>query len=265
MVLPHHDRRRWHCGETVSSPWFVDVHSHVVPSGDDGVTTVEEGIDLCRAAFASGTRVLFATPHVHAPWDQYPWSRERSELFRSSFPPIREQASLFGLDLRRGWELFPSQVAELDARAFRLEGTNAVLVEFPGSWLDMVNPLRLVHDAVEHLTALGLTPVLAHPERCRAVAAEPAGVRSLVEAGALLCLNAGSLVGEHGSTAEHVAWRLVDDGVVALAASDGHRARRPATLDRAYAAARAKLGEDRARPLFDGSALPWVDAARSAA
>ena len=51
---------------------FVDVHSHVVPSGDDGSRTIEQGLALCRLAVEAGTEILFATPHVHAPWDSYP-------------------------------------------------------------------------------------------------------------------------------------------------------------------------------------------------
>jgi protein-tyrosine phosphatase len=243
----------------VSAPWLVDVHSHVVPSGDDGAATVEEGVELCRLAVEAGTRVLFTTPHVHAPWDSYPWSPARERLYDDSFPTVREGAAAFGLDVRRGWELFPSEVLERDPEVFRLEGTEAVLVEFRGSWLDLREPLRLVRDAVERVQAAGLTPVLAHPERCRAVAVD-AAVRALVEEGALLCLNAGSLVGDHGAMAQRVAWRLVEDGVVALAASDGHGARRPPTMDAAWMAAVARLGEGRARPLFDGSALPWTDA-----
>lgn len=245
---------------TVSAPWLVDVHSHVVPSGDDGAATVEEGVELCRLAVEAGTRVLFATPHVHAPWGSYPWSPARERLYDDSFLTVREGAASLGLDVRRGWELFPSEVLERDPEGFRLEGTEAVLVEFPGSWLDVREPLRLVRDAVERLQAGGLTAVLAHPERCRAVAADPAAVRVLVEDGALLCLNAGSLVGDHGATAQRVAWWLVEDGAVALAASDGHRAHRPPTMDAAWMAAVARLGEGRARPLFDGSALPWTDA-----
>jgi protein-tyrosine phosphatase len=243
----------------VPSPWFVDVHSHVVPSGDDGASTVDEGIELCRLALEAGTRVLFATPHVHAPWDSYPWSEGRGRLYDSSFPLVRERAAALGLDLRRGFELFPTEVLELDPAQFRLEGTEAVLVEFPGTWLDLASPLQLVAAAVEHILADGLVPVLAHPERCRAVAQEPASVRRLVERGSLLCLNAGSLVGAHGATAERVAWELLGDGVVAMAASDGHRARRPPTLDVAYEAAAARLGAAVARRLFDGSSLPWVD------
>ncbi len=242
----------------VPSPWFVDVHSHVVPSGDDGATTVDEGVDLCRLAFEAGTRVLFATPHVHAPWDQYPWSDERQRLYEASFPQVRERAELFGLDLRRGWELFPSEALEVDPAAFRLEGTEAVLVEFPGSWLDLPGELRLVGSAVDRVLAEGLTPVLAHPERCRSVARDPAAARPLVERGALLCLNAGSLVGEHGAVAEQTAWWLVGDGVVALAASDGHRTRRPPTMRVAYDEVVARLGEEPAASLFDGSALPWI-------
>ena len=245
-VLTHGRARAWQSRRRCLRSWFVDVHSHVVPSGDDGATTVDEGVDLCRLAFEAGTRVLFATPHAHAPWDQYPWSPARQRLYEASFPQVRERAAAFGLDLRRGWELFPSEALEVDLAAFRLEGTEAVLVEFPGSWLDLPGELRLVREAVDRVRAEGLTPVLAHPERCRSVARDPAAVTPLVERGALLCLNAGSLVGEHGAVAEQTAWWLVEDGVVALAASDGHRAPPPADD--------AALPTKRRSP---GSGRPW--------
>lgn len=244
---------------TVPVSWFVDVHSHVVPSGDDGAATVEEGIELCRLAACAGTGVLFATPHVHAPWDSYPWTESRALRYEECFPQVCDGAAAVGLDLRRGFELFPSEALVVDLSAFRLEGTEAVLVEFPGSWLDIPNELRLVRQAADRVLAAGLTPVLAHPERCRSVARDPSVVQPLVERGALLCLNAGSLVGEHGAAAQRAAWRLAEHGMVAVAASDGHRARRPPSLDVAWAAAVAGLGEPVARSLFDGSALPWVD------
>ena len=43
---------------------FVDRHSHVVPSGDDGAKTLEDGLALCDLAADAGTAILFATPHV---------------------------------------------------------------------------------------------------------------------------------------------------------------------------------------------------------
>jgi protein-tyrosine phosphatase len=236
---------------------FVDVHSHVVPSGDDGSRTIEQGLALCRLAVESGTEILFATPHVHAPWDSYPWTRGREEVYVRSLAEMRAEVAAWGLDLRRGSEVFPTEVATRDPRGLTLEGTRGVLVEFPGSWLELEDSIVVVAEAAAGVEAAGLVPVLAHPERNRAVAADPECVRPLAERGALLCLNAPSVLGLHGSTPERTAWALLEAGLIHLAASDSHSESRPPTLDRAYEAVRERLGESRARPLFDGSALPW--------
>ena len=55
-------------------PAFVDCHSHVVPSGDDGAKTLAEGLRLCEIAAEAGTEVLYATPHV---WPHLGLTRER--------------------------------------------------------------------------------------------------------------------------------------------------------------------------------------------
>lgn len=212
-------------------------------------------------AAAAGTRILFATPHVHAPWDTYPWSDARARQFDESFAAVQAGAAAVHVDLRRGAELFPSEVLRRDPAAFRLEGTDAVLVEFPGSWLDLPGQVELVARACARIEAHGLVPVLAHPERCSEVADDPLAVASLAERGALLCLNAPSLVGGHGRVAQQVAWTLLDAGLVALVASDGHRAPRPPAVDDAWRVVVDRVGEARARPLFDGSRLPWLERA----
>ena len=93
-------------------------------------------------------------------------------------------------------------IAASDPAELVLEGTRAVLVEFPGFWLDLDDPIAVVTEAAGLVEEAGLVPVLAHPERCRPVAADPESVRPLAERGWLLCLNAPSLVGGHGATAE---------------------------------------------------------------
>ncbi len=238
---------------------FVDVHSHVVPSGDDGAATIEDGLRLCRIAHEAGTSILFATPHAHAPWDSYPRSSRRSELFESSLQEMRERAAAeWGLDLRRGMEVYPSEVGRNgDARLDVLEGTSGVLIEFPGFWVEIDDALALVERAVGEVEQAGLVAVLAHPERCRAVADDPESVRPLAERGALLCLNAPSLVGRHGATAERTAWALLEAGLIDLAASDAHSVARPPVLDDAYEEVCARLGAEIAEPLFHGTALPW--------
>ena len=83
----------------------------------------------------------------------------------------------------------------------------------------------------------------------------PSLARELAERGWLLQVNGSSLTARHGPQSEALAWGLVDDGLVSLVGSDGHRGTRPAHLDDAYAATVARVGETQARSIFDGSAI----------
>jgi protein-tyrosine phosphatase len=226
---------------------FWDVHSHVVPSGDDGASSVEEGLDLCRAAARRGTSVLFATPHV---WPHLELSAEREEAIRSAHASMVPEAAEAGLDLRLGFELTPSPaLLEDDLGRYRLGETSAVLMEFPFD-----GPLGLAERVAREIEAAGLTPVIAHPERADAVIDDPGLAAGYRERGWLLQVNGTSLLGYHGSAPERTAWLLVEEGLVALVGSDGHRARRPPFLDGAYRVVRARVG-DAAEQLLDGSAL----------
>ena len=237
---------------------FVDVHSHAVPSGDDGARSIEEAVELCGLARAGGTRVLFATPHAHAAWDRYPLTLERERLVEEALPVVSRVVSAWGLDLRRGFEVFPTELRERDPHEFLLEGTRAVLLEFPGSWLDLADDSSLVLEAAERLLAVELVPVIAHPERSLGLRADFGIARALVERGCLLCPNGDSALGENGPVAERAFWRLLDEGLVALVASDGHSRHRPPRLDQARRVLVERYGEASIEVLFDGSAMPWI-------
>lgn len=227
---------------------FVDIHSHVVPSGDDGVQSVEEGLALCRAAAERGTTVLFATPHV---WPSLTLEPEREEGVRDAYAEMAPHAAEAGLDLRLGWELtpMPALLGEVMER-YRLGDLPAVLMEVP-----FHGSLRIAESLAGHIEAAGLTPVIAHPERAQALADDLGAAERLRGPDRLLQVNATSLLGYHGPAIEATAWRLVDEGLVDLVSSDGHRLARPPFLDDAYELVRARVGE-RATALFDGRALP---------
>ena len=50
----------------------------------------------------------------------------------SSFPEMRDEVARWGLDLRRGWEVYPTEIAGSRPADLVLEGTRGVLIEFPG-------------------------------------------------------------------------------------------------------------------------------------
>jgi protein-tyrosine phosphatase len=231
---------------------FVDVHSHVVPSGDDGARSLEAGLALCLEAARHGTRVLFATPHV---WPTLTLTSEREQEVRDSYARMAPELAEHGLDLRLGWELTPSEaLLEEDPARYRLGDLPAVLMEVP-----FRGSLVLAERLGEHIAASGLTPIVAHPERAEGVRSRLDAVSGFRERGWLIQVNASSLLGVHGPDQDEVAWRLVRAGLADLVASDGHRTTRPPFLDEAHRLARARLGEG-ADPLFDGSALgPLAD------
>ena len=179
---------------------FWDVHSHVVPSGDDGAQSLDEGLALCRTAAERGTSVLFATPHV---WPSLTLTQTvRNGCARRTRSSPGEAAS-FGLDLRLGAELHPAAaLLDEDLRRYRLGDLPAVLMELP-----FHGPLGLAEALAERIQGSGLVPVIAHPERSEAVVDDPGIAAGLRARGWLLQMNATSVLGYHGAAIELTAWR----------------------------------------------------------
>ena len=224
---------------------FVDCHSHVVPSGDDGAPSINEGLALCNSAAAHGTSVLFATPHV---WPYLTLSEEREAEIRDAHARMRDRA---GLELRLGFELTPARpLLDEDPRRYVLEGTEHVLMEVP-----FTGPADVLFALAAHVESEGLRPVIAHPERTEVVLDDSALAEELAGRGWTLQVNATSLLGRHGPESEELGWSLLERRLAGLVASDGHRSTRPAHLDEAYSLAQRRLGPEEALSFFDGTAL----------
>jgi len=106
---------------------------------------------------------------------------------------------------------------DLDDPRLRLGGTRFILVE----WARMQVPPASA-DALERLGSAGMRPIVAHPERYHNVDRELAIVDVWREAGALLQVNYGSLVGRYGPKAAERALRLLQRGWVDYLSTDFH-------------------------------------------
>jgi protein-tyrosine phosphatase len=196
---------------------FVDVHSHMAPSGDDGVKSVEEGLELLRETAARGTAVQYVTPHVNR---VHPWNPGRARGVEAALSSMRPHAAAFGLDLRLGYELSPERwLLHADPRDFRLERLDACLIELPLPHLGAAD-LRLLEAICERMEAAGLRPILAHPERCQRVQEDFEVARHLSQRGWLLQVNSSSILGAHREEDRTSGWRLLDEGLCDLIGSD---------------------------------------------
>jgi protein-tyrosine phosphatase len=211
----------------------VDLHFHLLPGVDDGPADLGESLHLARAALREGTGTVVATPHVR-PDLGLTDPRQIVERVRE----LRAALAVAGmpLDVACGGELghemaFRLTRDELDLLAQGPPGARWLLVEAPfhGIGGDF-------HAASAELRALGFGVLVAHPERSADASLDrAAGLRRELAAGSLAQMNALSLTGGHGEEARRAAWSLLDDGLVAVVASDAHGPTRPPALRQAHA------------------------------
>jgi protein-tyrosine phosphatase len=198
---------------------MIDLHSHILRGIDDGARSLEDSLEIARAAVADGITLIAGTPHVRDDWPtdagvmEYRVAELNAELAQARIP----------LEVRSGGELAVEWLSRLsvdELRRFGLGGNpRYLLVETPYyGW-----PLALP-DTLFSLRAQGITPVLAHPERNAEVQAHPGRLAQLAEGGVLVQVTAASLDGRIGKRPQACARRLIEDGMVHMLASDAHHA-----------------------------------------
>jgi protein-tyrosine phosphatase len=214
----------------------IDLHCHVLPGVDDGVRTLEEAVELARAAEADGVTAIAATPHVR---NDYPTSAETMEAKVAEVNDAVREAGI-GVEILPGGEIAIDFLAELEGDGvfrFGLAGNpKLLLLEFPYyGW-----PLNIA-DVVFGMRARGVVPLIAHPERNAEARESPERLRALADGGAYFQITAASLDGRLGRTTKGAALRLVELGLAHVIASDAHH---PGIRATGMTAARAALGDD---------------------
>src|SRR6476646_6097337 len=137
---------------------MIDLHSHLLPGVDDGSRSVDQSVRVLTALSRDGLTDICLTPHLRA---------TRVEV---GPPPAHDQAfedlmaqAPAAPKLHRGAEVMldhPLARQVATARKVTLAGSRYILVEFPR----LVSSEIIAH-AIMQVGELGLTPLVAHPER----------------------------------------------------------------------------------------------------
>lgn len=198
--------------------WRVDMHSHLIPGVDDGVSSPEESLTCMQKLADWGIEKIITTPHVSRDW--YP---NRSDTLRAAQADLQAIATDNGLALQVEVaaeymldEFFPDLVANDDLLTFGAE--RYVLVE-----LGWAAAPRQVDELLFRMQAKGYSPILAHPERYAYLYDDTTLLTTLHENGCLFQLNWMSVAGRYGERAQQHARQLLKKEWVDFIGSDMHR------------------------------------------
>ena len=213
---------------------MIDLHVHILPDVDDGPPDLTQSLQLGRAAQADGAQIVAATPHLR---EDHPRVRPGELADRCATLNTALAEAEIPLEVVSGGELDVLWVLEaspedLQLASFGQRGTD-VLLETP---YGAIAPS--FEAAIDRLWSLGYRVLLAHPERNRGFQQAPGFLVELVRRGLLVQLTASSVASQDGrSRSRALAWRLIDNGLAHVIASDAHSATtfRPPNLASAVA------------------------------
>lgn len=191
---------------------FTDLHLHLIPAVDDGCRTMDDSLAMARALVAMGFQTAAPSPH-HRP--EYATAQValqqldalKAELAAQSIPlELHVNAEHFFLD--------DTLMAGLPTA--RKIGGNTLLVEAP-----YTSALPMLTEIIFRMKVKGVTPLIAHPERCLEFE-KKGSAQAAVHAGALLQLDIGAILGRYGKAAQKLSKTFLDAGLYAVAATDLH-------------------------------------------
>ncbi|MCA9185549.1 MAG: CpsB/CapC family capsule biosynthesis tyrosine phosphatase [Pirellulaceae bacterium] len=209
---------------------FVDIHCHLLPGIDDGAQNWDETLAMAKMAVDDGITTIIATPHQLGNYETNTGDQirkltaETRQFLLDHQVPLRV---LPGADVRIEDDMV-AMIRRWEVLTLGDHGRH-VLLELPH---ELYFPLEPV---LNELARFNMVGILSHPERNQGLLARPEVLPGLVDAGCLMQVTAGSLVGTFGPRPQQLSEWMLSHGLVHIMATDAHspKTRRP-KLARAY-------------------------------
>ena len=195
---------------------MIDIHCHILPGVDDGPKDMEETAQMLRIAIDEGITDMIATSHGEAGYGE-----SQAVEYLEAYAKTREylEENKLPIQVYYGNELYYGD-GIIDAlrkgEDLTLNGTHYVLVEFPP-----FESHSYIERGLRELQKIGCWPILAHVERYPALR-DMKKVRTLVEQGVYIQVNANSIIGKAGGEAKRFCKKLMKENLLHIVATDSH-------------------------------------------
>jgi protein-tyrosine phosphatase len=197
---------------------MIDLHCHILPGVDDGPEKLEGSLGMAEIAVQNGIHTIIATPHSHNGVYINDWKKILSATANLQEHLDKEKIALTvlpGLEIH----LNPDMTAIIEnGKAGTLNNTGKyALIELPYQTI----PDGLKNE-IFNMKILGITPVIAHPERNMDIQDDFSILYDIVESGVLCQLTANSISGKFGTKTKNCAFDLLKARLAHIIASDAH-------------------------------------------
>lgn len=198
---------------------MIDIHNHILMDIDDGPQSINAMIDLLNQAKSEGINNIVVTPH-----HLHPKYNNNIQLVKEEIKALKQNKDVQKLNINfyAGQEIRITDRIIDDINNGDIEGinnSNYLLLEFPSSEVPHYTQ-RLFYE----LQTMGYIPIIAHPERNKAIVQNLDLLYELINGGALSQLTTSSLLGNFGSNVRRASLKIIDNNLAHFIASDAHSA-----------------------------------------
>ena len=196
---------------------MIDIHTHILWAVDDGPKQMEETMQLLEQAVNEGITEIITTSHSFHPQYHVDYETINNQIQLLQYQLIKNNIPLTlhtGHEVRLSENIIPLYKAK---QIHTLANSNYILLELPSHTVPHYT-INIIHE----LLMEGLIPIIAHPERNKAIAERPIYLERLIREGAMAQITAGSLAGHFGRTIQNLSLDLVKANLVHTYGSDVH-------------------------------------------
>ncbi|MCK4865522.1 MAG: tyrosine protein phosphatase [Gammaproteobacteria bacterium] len=237
---------------------MIDIHSHILPSVDDGAQSLDAALELLTLAQEDGVTTQFLTPHmrdtnyINDPEVILQKYNKFTEIVAAKGYTIKLRLSA---EVRVGPEVMKLVLRDDFPWLGTWQGKKAFLLEMPHGQV----PTGTIN-LIKWLQQRDIIPVIAHPERNREFQSNIDLLKQFIDSGCLAQLTAASLSGKFGEKSQRAAVELLEKDYVTFMATDTHNSfYRPPDLKAGYLLAKDIIGEEKAWSLVHDAPVKLLE------
>ena len=198
---------------------MIDFHNHVLHNVDDGPKTIEESLEMLKCASTQGITDIVQTVHFQHPKMygknvEYDFLIQRLEELQNAIE--KEKLDII---MHLSAEVFylPNLVEIASNPLVTIGNAKYMLIEFTTN----IFPTGYQTEIFK-LQSIGITPVIAHPERYRFIQNDLSILEDWIRKNYIIQIDAGSLIGHFGERVKNISQEMIKSGYVHLIGSDAH-------------------------------------------